>query len=89
MRLHHETRTWVSVTVAAISLGVNTNHIGNIGAFDIDAVEHLLTDVVEFIGEDSALDTKCLVRLLSNYFVSDFSEPPDTWIDWNLPLRCH
>lgn len=89
MRLHHETLTWVSVTVTAIGFGVNTNHIGNIGAFDIDAVEHLLTYVVEFIREDSALDTKCFVGLLSNDFVSDFGEPPDTWIDGDLPLRCH
>ncbi len=89
MRLHHETRTWVSVTVATISFRVNTNHIGNIRAFDIDAVKHLLTDVVKFIGEDSALDTKCFVRLLSDNSVSNFSEPPDAWIVWNLPFRCH
>jgi len=89
MRLYHETRTWVSVTVAAISFRVNTNHIGNIRAFDIDAVKHLLTDVVKFIGEDSALDTKCFIRLLSDNSVSNFSEPPDAWIVWNLPFRCH
>ena len=77
MRLHHDTRTWVSITVAAISLWVNTNHIGNIRAFDIDAVKHLLADVVKFIGQDSAMNTKCFVRLLSDKSVSNFSEPPD------------
>lgn len=89
MRLHHETRTWVSVTVATISLGVNTNHIGYIWALDIDAVEHLLADVVKFIGEDSALDTNRFVRLLSDKSVSNFSEPPNAWIVGNLPFRCH
>ncbi len=58
MRLHRETLTRVSITVAAIGFGVNTNQIGNIRAFNIDAIKHLLTNVVEFIGEDSTLDTK-------------------------------
>ena len=75
--------------MTAISFGVNSNHIGDIRAFDIDTVEHLLADVVKFIGEDSALDTKCFVRLLPDNSVSNFSEPPDAWIVWNLPFRCH
>jgi hypothetical protein len=66
MRLLYQKCTWIAVTVAAVSFRVNTDHIGDVGAFDIDSVEHLLTNVVKFVGEDPSLDSNRIISFLAS-----------------------
>ena len=49
MRLFKEKRTWIAVAVAAVGFRINTNHIRDIGALNIDSVKHLLTNIVKFV----------------------------------------
>jgi hypothetical protein len=63
--------------VTAVGFGVNTNHVGNVRALNVGAVQHLLSDVVEFVGDDASLDPQRIVGLLSDDAIGDFGEPPD------------
>ena len=81
--------TWISVAVAAVSLWINSDHIGNVGTFNIHFVEHLLTNVVKFIGENSTLNPNGIVSRLANKTVSHLSKPPDALIKILLPFLYH
>ena len=48
-RLRYQWITRIAVAVTAVGFRVNTNHIRDVGALNIDSVEHLLTNVVEFV----------------------------------------
>jgi hypothetical protein len=63
--------------VTAVGLGINADHIGDVGTLDVGAVEHLLADVVELIGEDASLDSEGIVPGLPDDAVGYFGEPPD------------
>jgi hypothetical protein len=89
MKLHKIHETWVSVSVAAVGLGIDTNHIGDVGTLDVGAVKHLLTQVVEFVREDAPLDPEGVVGLLSNDAVGDLSKPPDACVRPRLPFLYH
>ena len=52
--------------MAAVGFRVNTDHIGDVGAFDIDSVEHLLTNIVKFVGEDPSLDSNRIISFLAS-----------------------
>jgi hypothetical protein len=65
-RLLYQKCTWIAVTVAAVGFRVNTDHIGDVGAFDIDSVEHLLTNIVKFVGEDPSLDSNRIISFLAS-----------------------
>ena len=68
--------TWISVAVSAVSLWINSDHIGNVGTFNIHFVEHLLTNVVKFIGEDPSINSNSVIGLFANNSVGNFCEPP-------------
>lgn len=70
--------TVAAIAVAAVGFGVGTQHAGHIGALDKEAVEPLLSEVVELVGEDSAADSDGIVALLSDHSIEHFGEPPDT-----------
>lgn len=61
-----------------VSFRVNTQHARHIRALDEAAIKHMLSDVVEFVREYSAVNTDALVSLLADYAVCHFGEPPDT-----------
>ena len=75
--------------MAAVGLRVNTNHIGNVWAFDVGPVEHLLTEIVEFVRKDAPLDPDSVVSLLTNKSIGHFSEPPNAFLNRCLPFLCH
>jgi hypothetical protein len=55
MRLNSAKNTGVSVSVAAVGFGVDADHVGDVRGLNVGAVEHLLPEVVELVGEYSAL----------------------------------
>jgi hypothetical protein len=66
MKLHKIHETWVSVSVTTVSFGVNSDHIGDVRAFNVSPVEHLLAKIVEFVREDASLDPERIVGGLAN-----------------------
>jgi hypothetical protein len=69
--------TGIAVSVAAVGLGVEPDHVGDVRAFDVDAVEHLLPEVVELVGVDVSLDPDLVVVGLAQQAVGHLGEPPD------------
>jgi hypothetical protein len=55
MRLNGNKETWIAVSVAAVGFGVDADHVGDVRGLNVGAVEHLLPEVVELVGEYSAL----------------------------------
>lgn len=88
-RLHGVGSTWVAVAVAAVSLGVDADHVGHVGALDVGAVEQVLSDVVELVRQDPPLYSQRVICFLSHQPVSDLSEPPNAWVIFFLPFLCH
>lgn len=64
--------------MTGVDFWIDTEHIGKIGMFKEPSVEYLLSQVIEFVGINSSLDSDCIVSLLSNYSIKHFCEPPDT-----------
>jgi hypothetical protein len=89
MRLNGNKETWIAVSVAAVGFGVDADHVGDVGSLDVGAVEHLLPEVVELVGENAPLDSKGLIVLLPDDAVGHLGEPPDACIDSCLPFLCH
>lgn len=75
--------------MAAVSFGVNTDHVGDIGAFDIAPVEEMLPQIVKFVGEDPALDSDGIVSGLADESVRHFGEPPNAYVVADLPFLYH
>ena len=65
--------------MAAVGLGVNTDHVGDVRRLNVGAVEHLLTEIVKLIGENTPL----------NPAVSDLCKPPDACLRLYLPFLYH
>jgi hypothetical protein len=64
--------------VTTVGLGVNTDHVGDIGSLNEGAVKHLLTEIVKLIRENTSLDSDGVVGFLSDKAVGNFGEPPNT-----------
>ena len=75
--------------MTAVSFGVNTNHVGHVGTLDKAPVEHMLPQIVKFVGEDPALDSDSIVSGLSYESVCHFGEPPNAYVVGNLPFLYH
>jgi hypothetical protein len=75
--------------VAAVGLGVNTDHIGDIGSLNEGAIKHLLTEIVKLIRENTPLDSDGVVGFLSDKAVSNLGEPPDACVRLILPFLYH
>ena len=73
----------------AVGLWVDTDHVCHVRAFDIGAVEHLLTDIVKFVGKNASLDPQGIVGLFPDDSVGDLSEPPDACVGSFLPFLYH
>jgi hypothetical protein len=89
MKLNETNLTRIAISVAAVSFWVNTDHVGNIMAFNICSIEHLLAEIVKFVGEDASLDPDSIIGLLTNKPICHFGEPPYSFIYEYLPLRYH
>jgi hypothetical protein len=74
--------------VTAVRLGVDADHAGDVGAFYIAAIEQVLAQIVEFVGEDPASDSDGVVGLFSDCAVQHFGEPPDACLASHLPFLC-
>jgi hypothetical protein len=72
--------------VTRVSLGINAYHTGNIGAFNEDAIEHVLTEIVEFVGCYPSRNPDGVVCLLANESVEHFGEPPNTLMAMGVPF---
>lgn len=75
--------------MAAVSLGVDSDHIGDVRTLDVGPVEHLLANVVEFVGENAPLDAEGIVGLLSDNSVGHLGKPPNAYIFASLPFLYH
>lgn len=75
--------------MTAIGLGVDADHVGDVRALDKAAVEEMLPQVVEFIGEDPALYSNGVVGILADDSIGDFGEPPDSLIMVLVPFLYH
>lgn len=62
----------------AVGFGVDTQHAGQVGAFDEAAVEEVLPDVVEFVLPDPAGHSNFVVSFLAHGAAEHFGEPPNT-----------
>ena len=52
--------------MAAVGLGVNTDHVGDVRRLNAGSVKHLLTKIVKLIGENTPLNPDSVVSFLSN-----------------------
>jgi hypothetical protein len=75
--------------VTTVSLRIDSDHIGDIRAFNINLVENLLTEVVKFIGEDSTLDSDSVIVWLADKTIGHLSKPPDACIEIQIPFLYH
>lgn len=75
--------------MAAVSLGVDTDHVGDIRTFDIASVEQVLPQIVKFVGKDPALDSDGIVSGLADESVRHFGEPPNAYVVADLPFLYH
>ena len=75
--------------MAAVGLWVNTDHIGDVRSLNEGAIEHLLTEIIKLIRENTPLDSDGVVGFLSNKAVSNFGEPPDACVRLILPFLYH
>lgn len=75
--------------MTAVGLGVDADHAGHVGALDVAAVEQVLPQVVELVGEDPAGDSDGVVGLLPHCAVQHLREPPDACLASHLPFLCH
>jgi len=66
--------------VTGIDLGIDTEHVGDIGVFYEPSVEDLLSQVIELVGIDSSLDSDGVISLLADDPVEHLGEPPDTFV---------
>lgn len=78
-----------AVAVRAVGLGVDAEHAGYVRALDEAAIEQVLTDIVEFVGEDPAGDADGVVGLFADDAVEHFGEPPNTCVSKCVPFLCH
>jgi hypothetical protein len=69
--------TWVSIAVAAVGFGINSDQVGNVRTLDVGPVEEVLPKIVEFVGEDASLHSDGVISRLTNDGIGHFSEPPD------------
>ncbi len=65
--------------MTGVDLRIDTQQVGQIGMLDKPSVKHLLSKIIEFVGIDSSLYSKCIISLLSDDFIEHFGEPPNTW----------
>ena len=72
--------------MTAVGLGVDADHAGDVGAFDVAAIEQVLAQVVEFVGDDSTADSNGVVSVFSDCAVQQFGEPPDALVPQNVPF---
>ena len=75
--------------MAAVGLGVNTDHVGDVRRLNVGAIEHLLTEIVKLIGENTPLNPNGVVSFLSDKAVSDLCKPPDACLRLCLPFLYH
>ena len=66
MKLHQSNFTRAAVSMAAVGLGVNTDHVGDVRRLNAGSVKHLLTKIVKLIGENTPLNPDSVVSFLSN-----------------------
>jgi hypothetical protein len=64
--------------VTAVSFGINSDQVGDIWALDVGPVQHLLPEVVVFIGEDAPVDSDPIVLLLADEPIGHLGEPPNS-----------
>lgn len=70
-----------------VHFGVDTQQVGQIRSFNEALVEHLLSEVVELVGDDPPLHSPIVISVFANDPVDHFGVPPDTYIRAELPLR--
>jgi hypothetical protein len=70
----------ISEAVGLVSFRVDTEHLGNIRSFDEALIEHLLSEVIEFVGEDSSLHSNIVISFFTHHSVQYFREPPNTYV---------
>ena len=75
--------------MTAVGFWVYADHVGDVRALDKAAVEQMLPQIVEFIGEDPALDSNGVVGILANDAIGDFGEPPYSLIMLLVPFLYH
>jgi hypothetical protein len=72
--------------VTVVGLGVDAQHAGHVGALDEAAVQHVLAQIVEFVGEDSAGDAESVVGVLADQAVQHLRKPPDACLKREVPF---
>lgn len=75
--------------MGTVGFGVDAEHAGDVGALDEAAVEEVLAEVVELVGEDPAGDPDGVVGLFSDDAVEHFRKPPDAYVLLCVPFLCH
>jgi hypothetical protein len=84
--LNREISTAASITVSCVGFGVNTDHGTYVRALDEDAIEQMLSQIVELVRENPSCDSDSVISLFPNNSVEHFSEPPNTWFMYSLPF---
>lgn len=62
-------------TVSGVALGENSEQISHFWVFHEEADEHLLPDVVKFVGVDSFGYSQVIVFRFADNFIEQFSVP--------------
>ena len=78
MKLRQEKHTVGSIAMTAIDFRVNTAQITHIWTFDKHAVEEMLPEIVNLVGEDPSCYSYGIIAFFPDDSVEHFSEPPDT-----------
>ena len=63
--------------MTSIYLWIDTQHTGNIRGLNETLIKHLLPIVIEFIGDNSTLNSDGIIASFSNDSIDHFGVPPD------------
>lgn len=64
--------------MSGVHFGIDTQQVGQIWGLDEAFVQHLLSEVIEFVRDDSPLHSPIIVSIFSNNSVDHLGVPPDT-----------
>lgn len=78
MNLNNLKSTVITEPMGVVYLRIDPQHARNIWAFNKELIEHLLSHVIEFIGDNSSFNSPGIVALFPDSSIEHFSKPPNT-----------